>query len=184
MARFAKSLTLHIFIQVHLDASCTMQCSHSLVHLDVAHLDATYSDFVHQDANTHSCNKQVLICNFTARTIPPEALLPSRSAHLGLLFFAISPSWAALAALFAMPPAGDPRQLWIGSIPGGLQEWEVLEVLEAYSVRPYKLILRSRHSSQDYYNNRYNSTVKLSTKTTSICIMLKRTQTSRFLTSN
>jgi len=40
--------------------------------------------------------------------------------------------------------AGDPRQLWLGNIPGELQEPEVVDVLASYGVRPYKVVLRQR----------------------------------------
>jgi len=42
----------------------------------------------------------------------------------------------------------DPRQLWMGNVPGGLSEAEVIATLGQYGVRPYKVVLRHRDGQQ------------------------------------
>ena len=58
------------------------------------------------------------------------------------------PLEGAMAGQEAFPADGlaklAERQLWIGNIPAGLEEAEVLDILSQYQVRPYRLVLRQR----------------------------------------
>lgn len=44
---------------------------------------------------------------------------------------------------------GDPRQVWMGSIPSYLDEAGALRELSGFNVRPYKLVLRGRGDGKD-----------------------------------
>ena len=114
---------------------------------------------VHQDASTSARNKFICMCIVLALAHHPfQAHRPSQlGARTG----------AAMAAMRSPPgggAGGDPRQLWVGNIPQGLQAWEVVEVMELYGVRPYKLVLRSRRQlGQDDYNTQCSTSVRLNT---------------------
>jgi len=109
--------------------SCTSRYTHPdactrpdvvalLEHPDVCTHPYVVAMFEHPDVCTHSVAH------------------PCGSSHVAWLH---GSSW-----LSKLANMGDPCQLWMGNVPPGLSEQEVIATLALYSVRPYKVALRHR----------------------------------------